>query len=202
MIFSRFVPREYACCIFSALQKICFFQQSDWFRQGFQGHLKVFIALKFCLMPWKSIFSQSQYSLLFIALRMHFQPITGQFKFAMWWQYSRSQSRSLKKFSFYTGNLKIDWISKQKIYSLAWILWVLNWVFLCPQVKALGQRKLFSAHKSSKIVYFRPPVKWLSVFPRSRFRWWEAPLAKKSLLSDFKSSHWQDWKAGNSSCEK
>ncbi len=47
-------------CIFSALRKIWFFRQSNWFRQGFQGHLKVLIALKFCLVPWKLIFSQSQ----------------------------------------------------------------------------------------------------------------------------------------------
>ncbi len=40
--------------IFSASRKICFFRQSDWLKQDFQGHLKVFITLKIN-------FSQSEY---------------------------------------------------------------------------------------------------------------------------------------------
>ncbi len=48
--------------------RICFFRQSDWLKQDFQGHLKVFITLKFCLVlpkgiyyPQKSIFNQSEH---------------------------------------------------------------------------------------------------------------------------------------------
>ncbi len=42
---------EAHCYIFSASRKIWFFRQSDWLKQEFQGHLKVFSALKINFQP-------------------------------------------------------------------------------------------------------------------------------------------------------